>query len=72
MQVVVGTRGSRLALTQTEEVVARLGSLAELKRVGALLREGPSYRRQRRLYEETGRFSAVVEALVREFRGSIR
>ncbi len=28
MQVVVGTRGSRLALAQTEEVVARLGSLA--------------------------------------------
>ena len=53
-------------------MAARLGSLTELERVGAILREGPSYRRQRRLYEETGRFSTVMEALVREFRGSIR
>ena len=59
-------------LESLRQVAARLGSLTDLERVGAIVREGPSYRRQRRVYEETGRFSAVVEELVREFRGSIR
>ena len=53
-------------------VADRLGSRRELDRVGAILRNGPSYRRQLRLYEETGRFTAVVESLVREFRESVQ
>ena len=53
-------------------VADRLGSRRELDRVGAILRDGPSYRRQLRLYEETGRFTAVVESLVREFRESVQ
>ncbi len=46
----------------------RLGSDAELQRIDAMLRSGPSYRRQRRIYEETGDYTAVMKALVREFR----
>ena len=33
-----------------------------------MLGSGLSYRRQRRIYEETGDYTAVMKALVREFR----
>ena len=49
-------------------VAKRLGSVAELRRIGPMLGAGPSYRRQRRIYEETGDYTAVMKALVREFR----
>ena len=49
-------------------VAIRLGSDAELQGVGRMLRKDLSYRRQRRIYEETGDYTAVMKALVREFR----
>ena len=49
-------------------VAKRLGGDAELQSVGAMLGNGLSYRRQRRIYEETGDYTAVMKALVREFR----
>ena len=49
-------------------VAKRLGGDAELQGVGAMLGNGLSYRRQRRVYEETGDYTAVMKALVREFR----
>ena len=49
-------------------VAKRLGADAELQGVGAMLGTGLSYRRQRRIYEETGDYTAVMKALVREFR----
>lgn len=49
-------------------VARRLGSDADLQRIGPMLRGGLSYLRQRRIYEETGDYTAVMKALVREFR----
>jgi len=49
-------------------VAIRLGSDAELQGVGRMLGKDLSYRRQRRIYEETGDYTAVMKALVREFR----
>ena len=58
-------------LDTLEPVAARLGSRADLARIHTIMREGPSYLRQRRLYEETGRFTAVMDSLIREFRSGI-
>ena len=52
-------------------VAARLGSRDDLARIHTIMRDGPSYVRQRRLYEETGRFTAVMESLVQDFRASL-
>ena len=49
-------------------VAKQLGSDVELRGVGAMLRTGLSYRRQRRIYDETGDYEEVMKALVREFR----
>ena len=49
-------------------VAKRLGSDAELRRVDTMLGTDLSYRRQHRIYEETGDYTAVMKALVREFR----
>ena len=49
-------------------VAKQLGSHVELQGVGAMLRTGLSYRRQRRIYDETGDYAEVMKALVREFR----
>jgi carboxylate-amine ligase len=63
---------SLAALVETLAPVAkRLGSHDELRRIDEMLRIGPSYRRQRRLYEETGDFTEVMRALVREFRENV-
>jgi carboxylate-amine ligase len=60
---------SILGLVETVAPVAgRLGGGHELARVAEMLRVGPSYRRQLRVYEEAGSFDAVMDALVREFR----
>ena len=47
----------------------QLGCAEELTRVRDILQAGPSYQRQRKLYEETRDFRKVVESLVEEFRG---
>ena len=49
-------------------VAKRLGSDVELQGVGRMLATGLSYRRQRRIYEESGDYGTVMQALVREFR----
>ena len=49
-------------------VAKRLGSADELRRIETMFRLGPSYRRQRRIYQETGDHREVMRALVREFR----
>ena len=57
---------------QVTPVAQRLGCAKELAGVRTMLKNGPSYRRQRRLYEETGSFKTVMESLVGEFRESVR
>ena len=59
-------------LEQLNPVATRLGCARELSGVRNILRIGPSYRRQRQLYEETGDFKKVMELLVREFRQGAR
>ena len=49
----------------------RLGCAEELCGVQRILEAGPSYRRQRKVYEETGDFREVVASLVGEFRASV-
>ena len=46
----------------------RLGSAEELGGVRRILEAGPSCRRQRKVYEETGDFREVVASLVGEVR----
>ena len=57
---------------QVTPVAQRLGCANELAGVRTILKTGPSYRRQRQLYEETGSFKTVMESLVAEFRESVR
>ncbi len=57
---------------QVTPVAQRLGCAKELAGVRTMLKNGPSYWRQRRLYEETGSFKTVMESLVGEFRESVR
>ncbi len=60
---------SLVRLVETVTPVARrLGSDAELQRVGTMLHTGLSHWRQRRIYEQTGDYRTVMKALVREFR----
>ena len=58
-------------LERLAPVAKRLGSKEELAGIGAIMRKGPGYRHQRQLYEETGQFVPIVDALVQELRGSI-
>ena len=58
-------------LTTLSPVATRLGCAEELAGVDGIMRKGPSYERQRRLYQETGEFVPVVDALVKELRGSV-
>ena len=58
-------------LERLAPVARRLGSKEELAGIGAIMRTGPGYRHQRQLYEETGQFVPIVDALVQELRGSI-
>ena len=59
---------TRLVEDDLMPVATRLGSDVELRRIIEMLRVGPSYRRQRRIYQETEDHRAVMRALVREFR----
>ncbi|HEV8323235.1 MAG TPA: glutamate--cysteine ligase [Myxococcota bacterium] len=53
-----------------EPVAARLGGGAELAGVARLLREAPSYARQRQALAARGGLAGVVDALADEFEGS--
>ena len=61
----------RALLQSLGPVAKRLGCDDELGGVYKILEHGPSYKRQRDLYEETGDFTKVMGALVREFRESV-
>ncbi|NIR51436.1 glutamate--cysteine ligase [candidate division KSB1 bacterium] len=52
-------------------IAKRLGSHDELMRVRDIVKNGPSYKRQRKVYEETGDFKKVVENLVNELRNNV-
>ena len=54
-------------LPALEPVAATLGCAAELRRIGTMVERGPSYARQRRVFERHGQLEAVVEALTHEF-----
>ena len=54
-----------------EPVSKRLGSHTELMRVRDLMKTGPSYARQRRVYADTGDFRQVVDSVVSELRDSV-
>ena len=58
-------------LEELDPVAARLGCRDQLAHVRTIMRNEPSYLRQRRLYEETGGFTAVMESLVQDFRRGI-
>ncbi|MFQ6114594.1 MAG: glutamate--cysteine ligase, partial [bacterium] len=49
-------------------VAKRLGSHEEMMRVRNIMKVGPSYRRQKEIYAETGDFKKVVDALIKELR----
>jgi len=58
-------------LEALDPVSKDLGSHAELQAVRDLMRDGPSYARQRRVYAETGDFHQVVTSVVDELRQSV-
>jgi carboxylate-amine ligase len=49
-----------------------LNCAAELANVEEILELGPSYLRQRKIFEQTGRLESVVDALVEEWRTNER
>lgn len=52
-------------------VSKRLGSHSELMYVQQMMKMGPSYRRQRQVYKETGDYRQVMDALVKELRENL-
>lgn len=52
-------------------VATRLGSQGELAGIKAMMAKTPSYRWQRQIYEASGGFKPVVDAMVKELRGSV-
>ena len=61
----------RKLLRSMMPVAERLGCADELAGVYKILDKGPSYLRQRSLYKETGDFTQVMTAMVKEFRDSV-
>lgn len=59
-------------IEEVTPVAQRLGCANELAGLETILKTGSSYRRQRRLYEETWNFLSVMESLVDESRQSVR
>ena len=56
-------------LLQTLEPVSkRLGSYDEMMRIREIMEVGPSYKRQRKIFEKTGDYKKVMEAVVQELR----
>jgi len=54
-------------LPALEPLAVSLGCSTELRRLGAIVEHGPSYARQRRVFEPRRQLAAVVEALTYEF-----
>lgn len=55
-------------LETLEPVSKRLGSYDELMHNLDIMKVGPSYKRQRKVYEKTGDYKKVMEAIVQELR----
>ncbi len=56
-------------LLQTLATVSkRLGSYDDMMQVQEIMKVGPSYKRQRKIFEETGDYKKVIEAVVQELR----
>ncbi|MFQ5604753.1 MAG: glutamate--cysteine ligase [bacterium] len=53
-------------------IAKRLGSYDELKQVGEIIKIGPSYKRQRKIYAETGDHKEVMNALIKELRENVK
>jgi len=49
-----------------EPLFGELGSEEQLPRLEKMVRDGPSYARQRAVHEATGELRAVVDSLIRE------
>jgi carboxylate-amine ligase len=65
------TEGIDRLIESLEPVAKRLGSHADLIRVREMMKTGPSYARQRRVFAETGDYKKVVESVVKELRDSV-
>ncbi len=55
-----------------EPIAKRLGSHKELMGIKDIVKDGPSYKRQRKIYAETGDFKKVMEANIKELRENIK
>ena len=55
-------------LTILHPVSEKLNCEEELKGVHKIIESGPSYKRQRAIYQKEGRFEAVVDALIEEWK----
>ncbi len=53
-------------LEDLKPIFEELGSADQLSRILQMVREGPSYARQRAIYKETGDLDKVVDCLIRE------
>ncbi|MFB3041453.1 MAG: carboxylate--amine ligase, partial [Candidatus Poribacteria bacterium] len=51
-----------------EPVSKRLGSYDDMMQIQEIMKVGPSYKRQRKIFEETGDYKKVMEAVVQELR----
>jgi gamma-glutamyl:cysteine ligase YbdK (ATP-grasp superfamily) len=52
-------------------VAKELGSYEELLSINEILKDGPSFKRQRAVFDETGDHRTVIENLVHELRDGI-
>ena len=53
-------------------VAKRLGSHEELNRIKDIVEVGPSFKRQRAVFKETGDYQEVMKAVGRELRENIK
>lgn len=78
-EIIIDEDGTLQALSDAIEellevltpVAKRLGSYDELVWVRDIIKKGPSYKRQRKIYEETGDLKKVVDGLVKELRDNV-
>ncbi|MCH8012723.1 MAG: glutamate--cysteine ligase [Candidatus Marinimicrobia bacterium] len=75
-QIIIDEEGNQKTISEEirdfleilQPVSVKLGCQQELQDVRGILKRGPSYKRQRNIYNKTGNFNAVVDALVEEWR----
>ena len=59
-------------LANVADISQRLDCVEELAGVEDILTRGPSYLRQRAIYQKTGRLEPVIDALIEEWRTNER